>query len=203
MQLATVRIEKPKVRRSRRWLGWRRWLLLGLVAAGCARRAEPHTTGKVENVMQLTSPAFSEGKPIPGKYTCDGPDGSPLLRWSEPPAGTRSFALVCDDPDAPMGTWVHWVIYGLPAATRELPDTVAAVEMLPSGAKQGLNDFRRVGYGGPCPPPGGPHRYYFRLYALDTELSLKTRATKRDLLQAMSGHILAETQLMGTYERAQ
>jgi len=118
MQLATVRIEKPEVRRSRRWPGWRRWLLLGLVAAGCARRAEPHTTGKEENVMQLTSPAFSEGRSIPGKYTCDGPDGSPLLRWSEPPAGTRSFALVCDDPDAPMGTWVHWVIYGLPAATR-------------------------------------------------------------------------------------
>jgi Raf kinase inhibitor-like YbhB/YbcL family protein len=144
-----------------------------------------------------------EGQPIPGKHTCDGPDVSPSLQWSEAPAGTKSFALVCDDPDAPMGTWVHWVIYGLPAAMRELPEMVATTERLPNGAKQGLNDFRRVGYGGPCPPPGGPHRYFFKLYALDTELPLQSRATKRDLLRAMSGHVLAEAQLMGTYQRAQ
>ena len=152
--------------------------------------------------MQLTSPAFMEGQPIPKKCSCDGADVSPLLRWSEAPAGTKSIALVCDDPDAPMGTWVHWVIYDLPATMRELPEGVATIEVLPNGAKQGVNGFRRVGYGGPCPPPGGPHHYSFRLYALDTELPLKPRATKRDLLLAMSGHILAEAQLMGTYERA-
>ena len=153
--------------------------------------------------MQLTSTAFVAGKPIPAKYTCDGADMSPSLKWSEAPAGTKGFALICDDPDAPMGTWVHWVIYGLRASMKELPEMVAATEVLPDGAKQGLNDSRCVGYGGPCPPPGGPHRYYFKLYALDSELPLAPRATKRDLLRAMSGHILAEAQLMGTYGRTQ
>jgi Raf kinase inhibitor-like YbhB/YbcL family protein len=171
--------------------------------AGYAPGAEPLPARKEKTVMQLTSTAFLTGKPIQGKYTCDGPDVSPLLQWSEPPAGTKSFALICDDPDAPMGIWVHWVIYGLHAAMRELPEKVATTEVLPNGAKQGLNDFRRVGYGGPCPPPGGPHRYFFKLYALDTELPLTPRATKRDLLRAMSDHILAEAQLMGTYRRAQ
>ena len=152
--------------------------------------------------MKLTSTAFAEGQPIPANHTCDGADVSPPLQWSEAPPSTKSFALICDDPDAPVGTWVHWVIYGLPATASELPGMIAPTESLPNGAKQGLNDFRRVGYGGPCPPPGRPHRYFFKLYALDTELLLKPRATKQDLLRAMAGHILAETRLMGTYQRA-
>jgi Raf kinase inhibitor-like YbhB/YbcL family protein len=152
--------------------------------------------------MKLTSMAFADGEPIPMRYTCDGADVSPPLQWSEVAPGTKSFALICDDPDAPVGTWVHWVIYGLPATTRELPEMVAATETLPDGAKQGLNDFRRVGYGGPCPPPGRPHRYFFKLYALDAGLALNARASKPDLLRAMAGHILAEAQLMGTYQRA-
>jgi len=152
--------------------------------------------------MRLTSTAFEDGKTIPVRFTGFGADESPTLQWSGAPAGTRSFALICDDPDAPMGTWVHWVIYGLPATANELPEKTPAAESLPGGARQGLNDFRRVGYGGPLPPPGKPHRYFFKLYALDAELPLKARATKPELLRAMEGHILAEAQVMGTYQRA-
>ena len=153
--------------------------------------------------MKLTSVAWTDGQPIPIKHTCDGADVSPLLSWSGAPAGTQGFALICDDPDAPAGTWVHWVIYGLPATTTALPERVATTETLPDGAKQGVNDFRRIGYGGPCPPPGAPHRYYFKLYALDAVVSLKPRATKAELLRAMAGHTLAEARLMGIYRRAQ
>ena len=152
--------------------------------------------------MKISSTAFAEGNPIPMRHTCDGEDVSPPLEWTLPPPGTRSLALICDDPDAPAGTWVHWVLYGLPPEIRELAEMVPAVERLPSGAKQGVNDFRRVGYGGPCPPPGRAHRYYFKLYALDAAPDLRPRATKQELVRAMSGHILAEAQLMGTYQRA-
>ena len=149
----------------------------------------------------LNSSAFADGSPIPSKYTCDGNDVSPPLNWSGVPQGTKSLALICDDPDAPAGTWVHWVLYDIPATTDELPAGVPATETLSSGARQGLNDFRRVGYGGPCPPRGNPHRYFFRLYALAARLDLKTRATKADVVRAMQGHLLAEAQLMGKYQR--
>ena len=151
--------------------------------------------------IQLTSSAFAEGAPIPEKYTCDGEDISPLLKWSNAPKGTKSLALICDDPDAPIGTWVHWVLYDIPPAVTELPEGVPTTEALPSGAKQGINDFKRLGYGGPCPPRGSAHRYFFTLYALDTELQLEPGATKKDLVRAMEGHILAEGRLMGTYKR--
>ena len=151
--------------------------------------------------IQLTSAAFAEAGFIPAKHTCDGEDASPPLKWSGVPAGTKSLALICDDPDAPMGTWVHWVLYGLPPSVTELPEKVPAAETLTDGARQGVNDFKRVGYGGPCPPPGGPHRYFFKLYAVDAETSLKPGATKKELLRAMEGHILAEGQLMGKYKR--
>src|SRR3989304_2756237 len=118
--------------------------------------------------IQLTSSAFTDGSPIPARHTCDGPDVSPMLKWSGAPAGTKSFALICDDPDAPAGTWVHWVIYGIPPDTTDLPEGVPPDETLPDGSRQGKNDFGRIGYGGPCPPPGKPHRYYFKIYALDT-----------------------------------
>ena len=152
--------------------------------------------------MTLTSPAFAEGRPIPTKHTGDGQDVSPPLRWSGAPDGTRTFALVCDDPDAPVGTWVHWVLFNLPAMTTELAENVPPAEHVAGGAKQGLNDFRHLGYGGPAPPPGGPHRYFFRLCALDCELALRPGVTKRDLLEAMEGHVLAEAQLIGTYQRS-
>ncbi len=151
--------------------------------------------------FQLTSSAFSEGGEIPRKHTCDGEDVSPLLEWGDPPADTRSFALICDDPDAPAGTWVHWVLYNLPANARKLPEGVATKATLPDGGSQGVNDFRRTGYGGPCPPPGPAHRYYFKLYALRAVPDLKPSATKKDLVRAMEGQILAESQLMGRYQR--
>jgi len=151
--------------------------------------------------IRLFSTAFKNGAEIPSRYTGDGRDVSPPLKWENLPEGTESLALICDDPDAPVGTWVHWVIYGIPPDTKELPEAVPPKKVLKSGAKQGLNDFRRIGYGGPAPPPGRPHRYFFKLYALDTELDLKPGATKKDLLRAMEGHILAQGQLMGTYKR--
>ena len=151
--------------------------------------------------FDLTSSAFQDGETIPKKYTCEGPDVSPPLHWSVPPAGTRSYVIIADDPDAPVGTWTHWVIYDLPLDLRGLPEGVPAKERVLDGALQGLNDFKRVGYGGPCPPPGKPHRYDFRLYALDTALTLKPRATKAQVLDACKGHILAEAQLMGRFGR--
>jgi Raf kinase inhibitor-like YbhB/YbcL family protein len=151
--------------------------------------------------MRLTSNTFSEGEPIPTKYTCDGADVSPPLQWCDAPPGTRSFALICDDPDAPMGNWVHWVLYGLPASISALPEKLPRSKELPNGARQGITDFKRIGYGGPCPPPGRPHRYFFKLYALDTELTLQAGATKQQLLTAMRGHVLAEDSLMGVYQR--
>ena len=151
--------------------------------------------------MQLTSTAFTEGTAIPAKYTCDAKNVSPALKWSGVPAGAKSLALVVDDPDAPVGTWVHWVLYDLHATTSELAEDVPHSQLLANGAKQGLNDFRRIGYGGPCPPPGKPHRYFFKLYALDVLLDLKPGLTKKDLEHAMEKHILAHAQLMGTYQR--
>jgi Raf kinase inhibitor-like YbhB/YbcL family protein len=151
--------------------------------------------------LSITSTAFSEGQPIPQKFTCQGSDISPPLVWTNAPADTKSFALIMDDPDAPVGTWVHWVLYDLPANTTGLPEDVAKTQVIANGAKQGLNTWPRLGYGGPCPPPGKPHRYFFKLYALDRMLDLKPGATKKDLLKAMEGHVLAEGQLMGTYQR--
>lgn len=168
--------------------------------------------------FQIESPAFKHQEQIPQKYTCDGKDSSPPLQWSSAPAGTQSFALIMDDPDAPMGTWVHWVLYDLPFETvgaglagaqkgqaqglpLQLAENVSKDEVLPNGAKQGLNDFGKIGYGGPCPPPGKPHRYFFRLYALDTRLNLPPRKKREDILEAMKGHVLAQAEWMGTCQR--
>ena len=150
--------------------------------------------------LELTSPAFSEGEMIPARYTCDGSDISPALSWSGVPKTAKSLALICDDPDAPMGTWVHWVLFNIPADAVGLPAEISSAATLENGARHGKNDFRRLGYGGPC-PPGGTHRYFFRLYALDTALDLDSGITKAQLVEAMQGHILAEGQLMGKYQR--
>lgn len=151
--------------------------------------------------FELTSSAFKSGDPIPRRYTCEGEDLSPPLHWSVPPATTKSFVIIADDPDAPVGTWVHWVLYNVPLDLRGLAEGVPPKDRLPDGALQGLNDFKRVGYGGPCPPPGKHHRYYFRLYALDVTLNLKPRATKAQVLDACKGYVLAEAQLMGRFGR--
>ncbi|MBI2061069.1 MAG: YbhB/YbcL family Raf kinase inhibitor-like protein [Nitrospirae bacterium] len=150
--------------------------------------------------MELKSSAFKAGDAIPAKYTCDGQDISPPLDWSGVPTGAKSLALISDDPDAPVGTWVHWVMWNIPATSTSLPENVAKKDKLPDDSKQGTTDFRRIGYGGPC-PPSGTHRYFFKLYALDTALNLPSTATKKDLEAAMKGHILAQTEIMGRYSR--
>jgi len=161
--------------------------------------AEPETT------MKLTSPSFQHNQPIPQKFTGEGPDVSPELRWEGAPAGTKSFALVCDDPDAMSvagKVWDHWVIWNIPAGMNALPEGVAKSETVLGGARQGLNTWPKLGYNGPMPPPGhGVHHYHFKLYALDTELDLPAKSTKKQLEAAMKGRILAQCELIGTYER--
>jgi Raf kinase inhibitor-like YbhB/YbcL family protein len=156
--------------------------------------------GKPMAPFQLKSSAFSNGDAIPRKFTCDGPDVSPSLSWNDPPPGTKAFALIVDDPDAPAGTWVHWVLYDLPDSVRELPEGVPKTKDLEIGARQGANDFRRIGYSGPCPPRGATHRYSFRLYALDRPTQLPAGAAKGDLERAMKGHILAQSELIGRFK---
>ncbi|HKE59604.1 MAG TPA: YbhB/YbcL family Raf kinase inhibitor-like protein, partial [Pyrinomonadaceae bacterium] len=150
--------------------------------------------------IQLTSPAFTQGGAIPAQYTCDGANISPPVAWSNLPPNTKAVALTVDDPDAPLKTWVHWVVYDLPPTTTQLGENLKAGDTLPAGGKQGTNDFRKLSYGGPC-PPSGVHRYFFKLYALDQPTALKPGANEDDLMQAMDGHILARGELMGTYKR--
>jgi Raf kinase inhibitor-like YbhB/YbcL family protein len=150
--------------------------------------------------MEITSQAFTHGSLIPSKYTCDGANVSPPLSFSGAPPGTKSFALISDDPDAPSGTWVHWVAWNIPGGATALEEGVPAMERLPDGTRQGLTDFRRIGYGGPC-PPSGTHRYFFKLYALDTTLDLPASTVKPSLEMAMRGHVLAQAELMGKYAR--
>ncbi|MDQ3744745.1 MAG: YbhB/YbcL family Raf kinase inhibitor-like protein [Acidobacteriota bacterium] len=176
--------------------------------AGDGRTPTPAATAGVENgtkegdkmTIKLTSTAFDEGGMIPSQYTCDGQNVSPPLAWSDLPEGTKTLALICDDPDAPRGTWVHWVVYQIPASERGLPENLPARETLDGGARQGTNDFKKPGYGGPC-PPSGTHRYFFKLYALDASLDLASGATKDQLLKATEGHVLAHGQLIGRYAR--
>lgn len=151
--------------------------------------------------FQIKSAAFKPQGAIPAKYTCDSIDISPPLSWDDPPGGTQSFVLIVDDPDAPLGTWVHWVLYDLPHNLSEVHEGVSKKDTLETGAKQGKNDFRRIGYGGPCPPPGSPHRYFFKLYALNAKLNLKPGLTKQEVEKSMQGKVLAQTQLIGKYKR--
>jgi Raf kinase inhibitor-like YbhB/YbcL family protein len=188
-----------------RTVGCVTWVLAGFLNSP-AQESKPATKENKPMNLQITGTAYTEGQPIPQKYTCQGNDFSPPPKWSGAPANTKSFALIADDPGAPdprapKMTWVHWVLYDLPATITELAENFAKTPTLPNGAKQGITDFKRIGYGGPCPLPGGAHRYFFKLYALDTILNLKPGITKSDLLTAMEGHILAQGQLMGTYQR--
>jgi Raf kinase inhibitor-like YbhB/YbcL family protein len=183
-----------------------RWLILvlmggtlaALVQSGSGSSEHPAPRG---GTMKLHSPAIPPGGTIPRRFTCDGEDVSPPLGWEELPAGTRSLSLIADDPDAPGGTFVHWVLYDLPATLRELPEAVPASAELPSGARHGRNDFGTLGYRGPCPPRGNPHRYYFRLFALDRPTGLAAGASRAQLERAMQGHILGQAELMGRYGR--
>lgn len=153
--------------------------------------------------FELTSTAFGEGRPIPDRYSAEGENLSPPLKWTDPPAGTHSLALICEDPDAPRGTFTHWVIYNIPAVSRELSEGIPSQSILPNGTIQGHNDAHRVGYMGPKPPPGKPHHYFFRLFALDQPLHMNGPVSRDELLHAMRRHIRGEAQLMGTYEHGQ
>lgn len=148
----------------------------------------------------IKTTAFLEGGTIPKRFTCDGPDISPALTWAGAPPEAKSLALIVDDPDAPVGTWTHWIIWNIPPGST-LPEGVAKTETLSDGARQGRNDFKRIGYGGPCPPAGKPHRYFFRLYALDSKLDLQQGASRNELERAMKGHVLSQAELMGRYGR--
>jgi hypothetical protein len=191
--------------------------MLGLLAlvGGCQRtgpsaslgtgQAEPTALGQGREAKMswsLSSTAFKDGEMIPRKYTCDGEDVSPPLSWTAPPAKTVELALLCDDPDAPRGTFVHWVLYGLPGGTMSLPEAVPAKETLPAlgGAKQGKNGAGGIGYMGPC-PPSGTHHYHFQLFALGAKLDLKPGATEQQLRKAMEGHVLGTAELVGLYSR--
>ncbi len=190
-----------------------RWWILAVVSllwasvllTACQKEEEPTpelvSEGSEPVSFELRSGALGQGETIPQAYTCDGPDRSPPLSWDDPPVGTQSLALIVDDPDAPAKTWVHWVLYDLPADVRQLPEGLPADETLAGGGSQGKNNFGNLGYGGPCPPKGKPHRYFFRLYALDTRLDLAPGASKKELLDAMAGHVIGQAELMGGYER--
>ena len=150
--------------------------------------------------IQISSPAFENNKLIPKQYTCNGINISPPLSWNKIPPTTKSLALISDDPDAPMGTWVHWIIYNMPPISKGLQEGVLPLQNFSHDTKQGINDFKKIGYGGPC-PPSGTHRYFFKLYALDTKLNLEAGATKKQLENAMKGHILAQAELTGKYKK--
>lgn len=169
---------------------------------GCGNPTVSATTqGDPAMTFELSSTAFEQGQYIPKKHTGEGADLSPALQWINPPSGTKSFALICDDPDAPVGTWVHWVIFNIPGDTAGLPEGVPPEKELKGGARQGINDFRKIGYGGPMPPRGSDHRYFFKLYALDTVLILNPGVKKDDVVRAMGKHILGQAELMGRYKR--
>ena len=183
-------------------------LLLMLVVAGCATRpklsaqnsASTSTPQAKKGSIKLIIAAFKKGASIPRQYSCDGVNVSPPLEWSGVPKSAKTVAIIADDPDAPAGTWVHWVLYNLPAENIGMVENLPATESLKAGGFQGKNDFGDIGYGGPC-PPSGTHRYFFKIYALDSELPLKAGATKAEVEKAMAGHVVAQGQLMGTYRR--
>ena len=175
-------------------------ILLALVLSACDSKRTTNRPQATLADLEVGSVAFLDGQAIPDRYTCDGENSSPPVQWTGAPKSTKSFALICGDPDAPGGTWVHWVIFDLPATSRELGEPGTAG--IPVEAVQGMNDFNQEGWGGPCPPAGTPHRYVFTVYALNTELKLKAGATKKDVVAAMENHIVGEGRLTGVYLRA-
>ncbi len=175
-------------------------MILFYADAAFSRQEADKAKGGAVMEIKVSSNGFVDGAMIPKKYTGDGEELSPQLSWVNIPAGTKSIALISDDPDAPMGTWVHWVIFNIPPDERGLPEGVGHQKVLSNGARQGVNDSRLTGYAGPY-PPFGTHRYYFKVYALDKMLDLEAGIAKRDLVKAMDGHILSQGQLMGRYKR--
>jgi hypothetical protein len=174
-------------------------IVLAIVVASSMLQSQTRQATSLRMKFQLTSSAFTSGGAIPREYTCDAADRSPHLQWSEPPAGTVTFALIMADPDAPSGDWVHWVVWNIPETSRGIPEDVRRQEQLTDGTRQGRNSFGKVGYNGPCPPPGQTHRYFFRVYAVATKLDLPAGASRDELDSALKGHVLAEAEYMDTY----
>jgi len=176
--------------------------IIATIIGGCdiSAKNQPRQKGDDKMGITVSSPAFEEGGMIPSEYTCDGENMSPPIHWEGIPEEAKSIAVISDDPDAPVGTWVHWVIWNIPHDSNGLAKKLLKEKVLPNGTKQGINDFGKYGYGGPC-PPSGTHRYYFKVYALDIKLEISNNSKKKDLLKAMDGHILAEGELMGRYKR--
>jgi Raf kinase inhibitor-like YbhB/YbcL family protein len=180
-----------------------------VVAAGCTSKTTNQTATSMPSAtashdaktIELTSPALTAGGRIPPVFTCIGKNDSPPLSFGTAPEGTASLAVICEDPDAPSGTFTHWILYNIPPGTTSLPQGIAQKLVFPDGSTHGLNDFGKTGYGGPCPPPGKPHRYFFHLYALDTTLDLRAPVTRKIIDAAMQGHILGQGELMGTFGR--
>ncbi|HJU84654.1 MAG TPA: YbhB/YbcL family Raf kinase inhibitor-like protein [Holophagaceae bacterium] len=170
------------------------WILTLVALSACGSRMP-------KSGLKLQIAAFAQGARIPAGFTADGKDASPALAWSGAPAGTQAFALIVDDPDAPVGTWVHWVAYDLPASCQGLEERQPATPQLPGGGRQGRNSWGRIGWNGPSPPPGKPHRYFFRLYALDRPTALPAGEDRAALDRAMKGHILGQAEWMGIYGR--
>lgn len=194
------------------WRNYRSWQVLstllcallfgsGNLPMTAQAGAQRDSKGASTVAFAVKSPDFSSGGDIPLEFTCTGEDRSPALEWTGAPEGTKSFALIADDPDAPAGTWVHWVIFNIPHSAHALAGAVERKDQLSDGTRQGRNDFRKIGYNGPCPPPGKPHRYFFKLYALDSELKLAPGSSKSDVEKAMEGHTLGRAEWIGRYRR--
>jgi Raf kinase inhibitor-like YbhB/YbcL family protein len=195
------RVQKPLVMLKRQARVYLILFTIPLLLVVACSTAESTPAKEGETALSLSSIAFTEGNTIPVKYTCDGQNISPPLEWSDPPQQTQAFTLIVDDPDAPIGTFAHWVIFNIPADSRKLTEGIPAQAQLPSGAQQGENDFGEIGYGGPCPPTGRAHRYQFALYALDQPLDLEAGISRGQLLNAMQSHVLAQGYLSGVYQR--
>jgi Raf kinase inhibitor-like YbhB/YbcL family protein len=176
-------------------------VLMVVVAAGAAAQRQTRQSSSAAMTFKMSSPAFTSGGAIPREYTCEGVDRAPSLEWNGVPAGTVTFALVMHDPDAPSGDWVHWIAWNIPATSHGMSENVLRQEQLADGTRQGRNSFGKIGYYGPCPPPGKAHRYFFRVYAIDSKLDLASGATRDQLQSALKGHVLAEAEYMGTYQR--
>lgn len=177
------------------------FLIILMITFACKGNSNKNQGDALMQDFKISSPAFNHKEFIPVKFTCDGPNVSPELLWSGAPAGTKSFALICDDPDAPVGTWVHWVIYNIPSDVNRLEEGIPREEKLENGITQGKNDFGYIGYGGPCPPKGNPHRYFFKLYALNMATQFEPGLTKDELLKKIEGHVIQKTEFYGKYQR--
>lgn len=176
-------------------------VLIPVIISGCIEKYEKIEEVTTMQTILITTEAFRQGETIPSRYSCEGDDISPPLTWNGVPANAKSIVLIMDDPDAPSGTFVHWVLFNIPAETQHLTEGIPSGKVLGDGSRHSMTDFGRTGYGGPCPPSGKPHRYFFRIYALDTQLDLSAGVSRKQVEIAMKGHVVAQGELMGKFGR--